>query len=187
MTWGRHQQVPAPGLGVIRWQAWPARGSDGANAGGLRALRALGYLELHMLVLLKAAEAGAVNLGVVHEDVRSVGTGDEAVALLRVEPLDGSLCHVAPYRGWIRVRAVRYPGRFSTRLPQVPEAARPQRRPPELVAACSAGGPFCRTRRFRSFQAAGSPVRAPASRSWAPGKVRRPSRADANQSKRNRA
>ncbi len=41
---------------------------------------------------------------------------DEAVALLRVEPLDGSLCHVAPYRGWIRVRAVRYPGRFSTRL-----------------------------------------------------------------------
>jgi hypothetical protein len=48
----------------------------------------------------------------VHEDVRSVGAGDEAVALLRVEPLDGSLCHVAPYRGWIRVRTVRYPGRF---------------------------------------------------------------------------
>src|SRR6185312_1691836 len=74
------------------------RGSGGADACGLRAL---GYLELHVLVLLQAAEAVAVNLGVVHEDVRSVGAGDEAVALLRVEPLDGSLCHVAPYRGWI--------------------------------------------------------------------------------------
>src|ERR1700683_3680339 len=88
------------------------RGSGGADVSGLRALRALGHLELHVLVLLEAAEAVAVNLGVVHEDVRSVGAGDEAVALLRVEPLDGSLCHVAPYRGWIRVRTVRYPGRL---------------------------------------------------------------------------
>src|SRR6516165_282871 len=116
-----HDLGPAPAgagprSGCYPLQAWPARGSDGANAGGLRALRALGYLELHVLVLLEAAEAVAVNLGVVHEDVRSVGTGDEAVALLRVEPLDGSLCHVAPYRGWIRVRTVRYRGRFSTRL-----------------------------------------------------------------------
>src|SRR5262252_7925519 len=102
-----------PRLAVAHWQAWPARGSGGADAGGLRALRALGDLELHALVLLQAAEAVAVNLGIVHEDVRSVGAGDEAIALLRVEPLDGSLCHVAPYRGWIRVRAVRYPGRFS--------------------------------------------------------------------------
>src|SRR5260370_26382994 len=96
MTWARHQQVPGPRLAVIPWQAWPARGSGGADAGGLRALRALGYLELHVLVLLQAAEAVAVNLGVVHEDVRSVGAGDDAVALLRVQPLDGSLRHVAP-------------------------------------------------------------------------------------------
>src|SRR5215469_3521898 len=75
------------------------RGSGGEDAGGLRALRALGDLELHALVLLQAAEAGAVNLGVVHEDVRSVGAGDEAVALLRVEPLDGSLCHVRSLQG----------------------------------------------------------------------------------------
>src|SRR5258706_4171107 len=108
--------MPGPRLSVIPWQAWPARGSGGADAGGLRALRALGYLELHVLVLLEATETIAVNLGVVHEDVRSVGTGDEAIALLRVEPLDGSLCHVAPYRDSIRVRTVRYPGRFSTRL-----------------------------------------------------------------------
>src|SRR5438874_1056171 len=114
-----HDVAPAPpgaGPTFIPWQAWPAGGSDGADAGRLRALRALGYLELHVLVLLQAAEAVAVDLGVMHEDVRPVGAGDEAVALLRVEPLDGSLCHVAPYRGWIRVRAVRYPGRFSTRL-----------------------------------------------------------------------
>src|SRR5262249_21365889 len=93
---------PAPaGAGpvLIPGRAWPAGGSDGPDAGRLRALRALGDLELHVLVLLQAAEAGAVNLGVVHEDVRSVGAGDEAVALLRVEPLDGSLCHVAPYKG----------------------------------------------------------------------------------------
>src|SRR5215467_15062105 len=96
------------------------RGSGGADVGGLRALRALGHLELHVLVLLEAAEAVAVNLGVVHEDVWSVGAGDEAVALLRVEPLDGYLCHVAPYRGWIRVRTVRNRGRFSTRLSSDP-------------------------------------------------------------------
>ena len=70
---------PAPGC-HIPWQAWPARGSGGADAGGLGALRALGYLELHVLVLLQAAEAVAVDLGVVHEDVRPVGAGDEAVA-----------------------------------------------------------------------------------------------------------
>src|SRR6266699_6696557 len=98
------------------------RGSGDADAGGLRALRPLGYLELHVLVLLEGAEAVAVavDLGVVHEDVRSVGAVDKAVALLRVEPLDGSLCHCAPYRGWIRVRTVRYPGRFSTRLSSDP-------------------------------------------------------------------
>jgi hypothetical protein len=51
-----------------------------------------GHLELHVLVLLEAAEAVAVNLGVVHEDIRPISAGDEAVALLRLEPLDGSLC-----------------------------------------------------------------------------------------------
>src|SRR5580693_10730007 len=116
MTRARHLPAPGPHLAVHPGQAGPAQRSGDANVSGLRALRALGHLELHLLVLLEAAEALAVNLGVVHEDVRSVGAGDEAVALLSVEPLDGSLSHVAPYRGWIRVRTVRYPGRFSTRL-----------------------------------------------------------------------
>ena len=66
----RHQEVPGPTSRCI-----PLAGA--ADAGGLRALRALGYLELHVLVLLQAAEAVAVNLGVVHEEVRSVGAGDE--------------------------------------------------------------------------------------------------------------
>src|SRR6516165_6520193 len=131
MTWARHQQVPGPGLAVIPWQAWPARGSGGADAGGLRALRALGHLELHALVLLQAAEAVAVNLGVVHEDVRSIGAGDEAVALLRVEPLDGSLCHYAPYKGLDTGPHCAVPLAGSRRsLPQIPEAARPQHRSP---------------------------------------------------------
>src|SRR5690348_13089502 len=125
MTGARHQQVPGPRLVAFLWQAWPARGSGGADAGGLQALRALGHLELHVLVLLQAAEAGAVNLGVVHEDVRSVGAGDEAVALLRVEPLDGSLCHIAPYKGLDTGPHCAVPVAGSRRgLPQIPEAAR---------------------------------------------------------------
>src|ERR1700689_2829262 len=116
MTGAPDPQGAGPRLGVFSLAGLACRGSGSADVGGLRTLRALGYLELHVLVLLEATEAVAVNLGVVHEDIRSVGAGDEAVALLRVEPLDGSLCHVAPNRGWIRGRAVRYPGRFSTRL-----------------------------------------------------------------------
>jgi hypothetical protein len=53
----------------------------------------LRYLELDALVLLEATEAVALDLGVVHEHVRSVLAGDEAEALLRVEPLDSSLSH----------------------------------------------------------------------------------------------
>jgi hypothetical protein len=43
-------------------------GSGGVDAGGPRVLRALGDLELHVLVLLQVAGAGAVDLGVVRED-----------------------------------------------------------------------------------------------------------------------
>jgi len=51
----------------------------------------VGYLELHLLVLLKAAEAVAIELGIVHEHARAIRAGNKAVALLRVQPLDGSL------------------------------------------------------------------------------------------------
>jgi hypothetical protein len=72
----------------------PCRQSDCPNAAGLQALGALGDLELHLLVLLEATEAVAVDLGVVHEDVRAVRARDEAEALVGVEPLHSSLCHL---------------------------------------------------------------------------------------------
>jgi hypothetical protein len=47
--------------------------------GDLGALRALGHL--HLLVLLQAAEALALDPGVVHEDTRAVGAGDASPLL----------------------------------------------------------------------------------------------------------
>src|SRR5215470_7140269 len=73
---------------------------DGPDAAGLQALRALGELELHSLVLLQAAEAGALDFRVVHEHVRTAVTGDEAEALLRVEPLHGALFHTVSSMSW---------------------------------------------------------------------------------------
>src|SRR4029079_3551520 len=71
-------------------------GSDGSNARRLRALVALADLELDALPLFEVAEARTADLGVVDEDVSlPVVLSDEAVPLLAVEPLDGSLCHVA--------------------------------------------------------------------------------------------
>jgi hypothetical protein len=62
---------------------------------GLRTLRALRDLELDALALLEGAVAGGVDRGVVDEDVGAAAVlGDEPVALLSVEPLDSTLCHV---------------------------------------------------------------------------------------------
>jgi len=53
-------------------------------------------VELHDLVLLEGTVAVGLDGRVVDEDVRTtVGLGDEAVALLSVEPLHGSLSHDA--------------------------------------------------------------------------------------------
>src|SRR5574337_1714060 len=74
--------------------------SDGTDAGGLRALRALADLELHPLVLLEGAKAGPLDLRVVDKHVRRPVFGcDEAEALLGVEPLHRSLWHLSifPY------------------------------------------------------------------------------------------
>src|SRR6266508_407736 len=69
-------------------------GSDGANALGLLALRALRDLELHALVLLEGAEAAGLDGREVHEDVLVTAVDvDEPEALVRVEPLHSSLCH----------------------------------------------------------------------------------------------
>src|SRR3984885_12060577 len=68
--------------------------SDCPNFTGLRTLGTLGDLEFHLLVLFEAAEASAVDLGVVHEDVRALRLRDEAETFFGVEPLHGSLCHL---------------------------------------------------------------------------------------------
>src|SRR5829696_3154107 len=61
----------------------------------LRALLALGHVELDLLALIERAVAGRRDRGVVHEDVGTpTFDGDEAVALFGVEPLHGALCHV---------------------------------------------------------------------------------------------
>src|SRR5699024_1876127 len=69
--------------------------SDGPDALCLRALGALGDLELDALRLVQRAVALGLDGRVVHEDVVTATVlGDEAVALLCVEPLHSSLCHV---------------------------------------------------------------------------------------------
>src|SRR4051812_30201029 len=78
---------------------WAVEKSGGRSACGtdllsLRALGTLRDLELDLLVLVEAAVATPLDGGEVHENIRAaVILGDEAVALLRVEPLDRACCH----------------------------------------------------------------------------------------------
>src|SRR5262245_54193107 len=74
--------------------------SDGLNVLSLRALRALGDLELDALVLVQAAVALGLDRRVVHEDVGAAAVlSDEAEALLSVEPLHRTLCHAVVLQG----------------------------------------------------------------------------------------
>src|SRR5438067_12663854 len=69
-------------------------GSDDRDRGGLRTLLALADLELDARELLQAAEAIALDFGVVHEDVAATVVGsDEAEPLFEVEPLHSALNH----------------------------------------------------------------------------------------------
>src|SRR5919197_6451935 len=63
------------------------------HVGGLGALRPLRDVELDGLPLSKRAVAGRLDRAEMHEDVDAGFGGDEAVALLVVEPLDGSNSH----------------------------------------------------------------------------------------------
>src|SRR3954453_22646100 len=64
------------------------------DRGGLRALLALGHLELNTLSLFEAAVTRCLDGGVVGEQIlRSVIGGDEAETLFGIEPLHGSSGH----------------------------------------------------------------------------------------------
>ena len=70
--------------------------SDGADGVGLGPAIALGYLELDALALFEGAISVHLDCGVVDEDVTSAVDRDEAVAFVRVEPLDCALRHSEP-------------------------------------------------------------------------------------------
>lgn len=68
--------------------------SDRGDLLGLGTLGTLGDLELHALRLVERTVAVALDGGVVDEHVGAATIlGDEAEALLSVEPLNGAFCH----------------------------------------------------------------------------------------------
>ncbi|MPM64236.1 hypothetical protein SDC9_111122 [bioreactor metagenome] len=79
--------------------------ADDVNAIGLLALGALGDFEFDLLTFFERTEARRIDGRVVNEDVviRSVH-GNEAVALLGIEPFNGSLRHV--YSSYLLWRSV---------------------------------------------------------------------------------
>src|SRR5919199_736492 len=83
-----------PGLGAER--------SGGADRVGLRTLLALDDLEGDPLALVEALVAVHLDGRVVDEDVLAAVDGDEAEALLGVEPLHGALCHVCSHVSCVR-------------------------------------------------------------------------------------
>src|SRR5215467_7341996 len=84
---GTRVRVPGHGL------AGRAVTSHGANGFRLRPALTLRDVEFDPLPLLKAAVAIHHDGSVVHEHVPATVDRDEAVALVRVEPLDGALSH----------------------------------------------------------------------------------------------
>src|SRR3954453_7390883 len=76
--------------------------SGGADGVGLRTLLALDDLEGDPLALVEALVAVHLDGRVVDEDVLAAVDGDEAEALLGVEPLHGALCHVCSHVSCVR-------------------------------------------------------------------------------------
>src|SRR3954447_6444624 len=70
--------------------------ADAAHRVGLRALLSLRHLELDALAFFERLVTIHLDGAVVNEDVATAVDGDEAEALLRVEPLDCALCHNDP-------------------------------------------------------------------------------------------
>src|SRR3954453_4809761 len=99
--------------------------SDGVHRVGLRAFLALGDLELDPLAFFEALVAVGLDGAVVNEDVTTAVYGDEAVALLGVEPLDRALCHNDPRLLDSALRA----GRRNAATPRGARLARNDTRP----------------------------------------------------------
>src|SRR6476646_1608095 len=77
------------------WNRSSLSRSERADVLRLRALRALGDVELDLLVLVQRLVAVGLDGRVVHEDVvAAVLLRNEAETLLGVEPLHGALSHV---------------------------------------------------------------------------------------------
>src|SRR6266516_4813139 len=92
---GNESARPAKAVRADRELWWSSETStDDAYAVSLGTLGTLSDLELDALSLVQRAVAVRLDGRVVDEHVLAAVPGDEAVALLVVEPLLGALCHV---------------------------------------------------------------------------------------------
>src|ERR687893_875723 len=96
IVFGRASTI-SPSISIFSPLGTREHASDEANVHRLRSLVARLLLVLHLRVLSERLEALTVDAAVVDEQVTvPIVWRDEAVALLVVEPLDGSGRHVLP-------------------------------------------------------------------------------------------
>ena len=67
---------------------WLCQGLANGDVGGLQTLGAFLDRELNLLALFQGAETRGLDGGVMDEDVRAVGLGEETITLAGIEPLD---------------------------------------------------------------------------------------------------
>src|SRR5699024_1052971 len=191
-----HRQTAGPPPQRVGVPPGPVRSrSERADRLRLRALLSLADLELDLLVLLEGLESTALDGGVVDKDVSGAVLGrDEPVALLRVEPLDGALCHVCRVSfsvlHWCvtrdghacRVVPVRLPGsgpRGASTGSSRPRDGRRENRSPEVVSTWDRTPPLTALRSRRDdvrTRAPGAPARPPPAGPLAPDARRGPAR-----------
>jgi hypothetical protein len=63
------------------------------NIGCLWAFRTIGNLELYLIAFIKGFESILLDGGEVNEDITSIISGNESVALLLVKPFDTTFGH----------------------------------------------------------------------------------------------
>src|SRR5919106_5109737 len=94
IVFGRASTI-SPSISIFSSLGTAGRASDEADVHRLRSLVARLLLVLDLGILGERLEALAIDAGVVDEEVTvPVVRGNEAVALLLVQPLDGSRRHV---------------------------------------------------------------------------------------------